>query len=322
MKKMLKNKIKIYFFFVLILALPTNGYSKIGYDTLSQLIHNAPYIAKGKISLQNEKVILNIKKMLKGKSQNELTISFLHDFEAPDPKFSDGEEVILFLHIPDFSKGYIIPGLGAIPMPEVKEGEMYLFGLGDQAKWPKRYSGKYKFMPYPKLQDTASLEAINNVVQKILKVEDSNNLDEKIKLCTEYIKSSDKLLQYTAMEYALDSGFLDSFYKKDKKILNQFYNEIIKLNLINDDESTIRSEAIRFLRLAEVLEVIPLLIPKITDSDRLVRSATLEILFRHIRDSKDNKYFSPDDSMDKLKSIQMKWNEWWLENKDKFTKKE
>ncbi|MBN1973902.1 MAG: hypothetical protein JW787_09715 [Sedimentisphaerales bacterium] len=301
---------------------------------MSQLVHEAPYIAKGKISIKNDKVILNIEKMLKGESYSELLISFRQDSEAPDPIFNDGEEVILFLHIPDFSKGYIIPGLGPIPLPEIKEGEMYLFGLGDQGKWPRKYYEKYKFQEhYPKLQDTASLEAIQDVVEKLQKIEDSNNLDEKISFYMEYIKSSDKVLQYTAMEYALYGGIWTSQKEnlnwvgnstKYKYILKKLCDEIFSLSLIDDKEPTIRSEAIRLLRFAEPYNIIPLLIPKITDADRLVRSVTCGNLTQFAREQKikgDFINFKPEDSIESLMAIQKQWNDWWEENKHRFSAK-
>jgi hypothetical protein len=335
MNKILNKKLFIVFFvFVCTFALSINGYAKIGYDSLPQLIHSAPYIAKGKITVQNDEVILNIEKMLKGENVRELTILFEHNFEAPDPKFTDGEKVILFLHIPDFGEGYIIPGLGVIPMPEVKEGEMYLFGLGDQAKWPKRYSGNYKFMPYPKLQDNASLDEIQDVVEKLLIIEDTNNIDEKVKLCTEYLKSSDKLLQYTILEFILYSGIWTSHTEnlswlrnstKYQYILKNLSDEVFSISLIDDKEPTIRAEAIRFLRYTETYKAISILIPKLTDDDRLVRSVSREVLnifSGELKISEELASYKSDDSMENYKSIQQKWKAWEEKNKDKFINKQ
>jgi hypothetical protein len=311
--------------------LHSNSYGSIVWRSLPKLIHEAPVIAKGKISIQDDKIILNVDKILKGQDSSQIIVLYRHWFEVPDPKFKDGEYVLLFLHTPDPNEDNLLfPNT-----PPLKEGEMYLFGLGDQAKWPRIYPVKPKrheyYHHYPKLQDTASLEAIQDVVEKVLAIENAKSLEDKVKLCTEYIKSSNRLLQFTAVEYAIHGGLWApppgkpfpaiSHEVADKRnnILKKLADEVISLSLVDSNEPSVCAEAIRFMRYAEPDKTIPLLIPKITDKDQDVRSATRTALNAiagnlQITDSFVN--YRSKDSVEKLKSVQQQWNEWWEENKD------
>jgi hypothetical protein len=217
-----------------------------------------------------------------------------------------------------------------------KEGEMYLFGLGDQAKWPRKYPEKPEpqeyYHHYPKLQDTASLEAIQDVAEKLLRIENISDLEEKVKLCAEYIKSPNRLLQFTAMEYAIHGSLWapplgvplpatpHEVADKRNNILKKLADEVLSLSLVDSNEPSICAEAILFLRYAEPSKVMPLLIRKITDEDKNVRSNTQTVLNTLSKDMKINGDlvdYKFDDSIENLKSIQKQWNDWWQKNQHK-----
>jgi len=325
----MKKNIKICLICVLFLS--TNSFARIMWRTLPQLVHESPNIAKGTILIKNEKIILKIEKMIKGEDYKELVILFQHDLEAPDPQFKNDEEVLLFLE-PQLNKSETNPA------KDSNEIEMYLFGLGDQAKWPRVYqnnsSSNASYLYYPKLQDSAPLKAIQNVVEKLLIVEDANNIDEKVKLCSEYIKSPDKLLQFTTLQFVIQSGLWppppentqetvlsSSTIAERNSILKKFGEEIIDLSLIDDKESTIRAEAIKFLRYIEPYKAISLLIPKLTDDDRLVRSVSRDVLNKfsaELNIAGELSSYKSDDSIENYKSIQQNWNTWKEKNADKF----
>jgi hypothetical protein len=325
----------ITLFLICILFLSTNSFAKIVWRTLPQLVHDAPNIVKGTISIQKTKVTLNIEKVLKGENHKEMIILFHHDIEVPDPQFKIGEEVLLFLE-PQTTKSEINQA------QDSNDIKMYLFGLGDQAKWPRFYPNNSDnnayYLHYPKLQDTASLKTIQNVVEKLLIIEDANSIDEKVKICNEYIKSSDKLLQFTSLQFVIQDRLWppqsentqepapsSSTIAERNSILKKFGEEIIALSLIDDKEATIRAEAIRFLRYTEPYKAISFLIPKLTDDDRLVRSNSREVLNNfsgELKLTKELASYKSDDTMENYKSIQQNWNTWKEKNADKFIKED
>ena len=170
--------------FVFLPLIPANSEADIIWRSLPQLVHDAPTIVTGNITIKGEKIILNVEKTLKGQEHRQLRVFYLHWFEVPDPRFRNGERVLLFLYIPDLKGEFA--RLAFPDAPEPKKGEMYLLGLGDQAKWRRSYPEKPEkhefYHHFPRLQDKASLDAIQNVVEKLLKLENEPNLDEKVKM--------------------------------------------------------------------------------------------------------------------------------------------
>lgn len=317
---------------ILLSFLHSDSYGLIHWQSLPKLIHEAPVIAKGKISTQDDKIILNVEKTLKGQEHSKITVFYMKwpEYEGALPKFKDGENVLLFLT--NDIKGYksLVPDT-----PDLKKGELCLLGFSNQAKWPRVYPEKRKdnvyYHHYPKLQDTASLEAIQDVVEKLLQIENTKALEEKVKLCTEYIKSPNRLLQFTSMEYAIQS-FLwapppgkpfpqipHEVAAKHNNILKKLADEVLSLSLVDSNEPSVCVEAIRFMRYAEPDKAIPLLIPKITDKDQDVRSATrtaLNVIAGNLQITGSFANYKSKDSAENLKSVQQQWNKWWENNKD------
>jgi hypothetical protein len=127
MKQKTKAKVTLRVCSIIIfMLLSPKSYGVIVWRSLPKLVHEAPVIAKGKISIQDEKIILNVEKIMKGQDCNQITVLYHHWFEVPDPKFKDGEDVLLFLHTPAPNEDKLLFPNATTP----KEGEMYLFGLG------------------------------------------------------------------------------------------------------------------------------------------------------------------------------------------------
>jgi hypothetical protein len=328
----IKTLLRICVFVSLTLS-SSKSFASIVWHTLPQLVHDSPTIVTGNITIQDQRIILNIEKTLKGQEHRQLRILYHHWFDVPDPQFKNGENVLLFLYIPDPNKERLMfPNT-----PNPKEGEMYLFGLGDQAKWPRVYPEKVdRHKPprhYPKLQDNASLRDIEDVVERLLEIENAPNLDEKVKLCTEYIRSSNRLLQLTALQYAM-WGHLwapppgeprgripKEISRKRFNIRRNLSGEVLSLSLVDSNEPSIRAESIRFLRYASPSQAMPNLIRRITDEDRLVRSVTSTVLNTLSMDLKITGSFvkyRPDEPPEHLRSIQHQWNDWWQNNKDRL----
>ena len=317
---------------ILLSFLHSKSFGLIHWQSLPQLVHEAPVISRGKISIEDEKIILNVEKTLKGQEYSKIPVFYMKwpEYEGTLPKFKDGENVLLFLT--NDIKGYkpLVPNT-----PDMKKGELCLFGFSDQAKWPRVYPEKRKdnvyYHHYPKLQDTASLKAIEDVIEKLLEIENAKALEEKVKLCTEYIKSPNRPLQFTAMEYATQS-FLwappagekssSTSYETSKKrfnIMKKLADEVISLSLVDSNEPSVCAEAIRFMRYTEPDKAIPLLIPKITDKDQDVRSATrtaLNVIAGDLQITGSFVNYKSKDSIEKLKSVQQQWNKWWEENRE------
>lgn len=317
---------------ILLSLLHSESYGLIHWHSLPNLIHEAPVIARGKISIQDKEIILDVEKTLKGQEHSKIAILYMKwpEYEGTLPKFKDGENVLLFLT--NDIKGYKPLVFNT---PDMKKGELCLFGFSDQAKWPRVYPEKRKdnvyYHHYPKLQDTASLKAIEDVIEKLLEIENTKELEEKVKLCTEYIKSPNRLLQFTGMEYAIQGGLWappigekssSISYETSKKrfsIMKKLGDEIISLSLVDSNEPSVCAEAIRFMRYAEPDKAIPLLIPKITDKDEDVRSATrtaLKVIAGNLQITGSFVNYKSKDPVEKLKSVQQQWNEWWQNNKD------
>ena len=331
-------KTKILFkicFLALLSVLSSKSYGKIVWRSLPRLVHEAPVISKGKISIQNDTIILNVEKTLKGQEYTQITILYIKypEFEAALPKFKDGEETLLFLDPEPYEPVFNI-------VEKLNKGEMYLFGLGDQAKWPRVYPEKPKgseyYHHYPKLQDTASLEAIQGVVEKLLEIEKIQDLDKKTILCAEYIKSTNRLLQSTALEYAVHGYFWAPPIGESRgaipkevsvqrtSIMKKLASEVLSLSLVDSNEPSISEEAIRFMIYVEPEKAMPLLISKITDEDKGVRTAThtaINTIANNLKIKESFVKYEHDDSMENLKAIQQKWKNWFNENKDKLSKK-
>ena len=314
----------------------SNGY--IEWDSLPTLLHKAPTIARGNISIESGEIILNVEKILKGKKQDQITIYYIKwpAFEAVPPKFRDSENVLLFLTVPGSPISELEKSFG---IHEVQEGEMYLFGIGDQGKWPRIYpektTGSEYYRHYPKLQDTASLEAIQDVVERLLKIEDSNNLNYRIELCKDYIKSKNDLLVLTTLEYAR-SGYLwtppegKDFSVPNEEIKNiktHFINNIhdVLKSLTESKDVSLLEESIRYLEYFAPGEAFPILIKNITNDNNDIRETTRSALIQIAREeniSGDFVRFNSNASLENLKDIQKQWNDWWENNKDKYMKKD
>ena len=321
-----------FLFFILIFSSRSKG--SIVWNTLPDLVHKAPAIVTGKISMQDEKVVLIVENILKGRKQDQITIYCMKwpSYEAAPPRFTDGEKVLLFLFVPEppFSELDRLMGIH-----EVHEGEMYLFGLGDQGKWPRIYperpKGNEYYRHYPRLQDNASLEAIQDVVEKFLKIEDSNDLVKRVNLCAEYIKSENNLLKLTALQYAGQSLLWEvpdgkSFSRSSEEIsqmkksfINGIHDEFMKL--IDSNEPSLLAESIRYLKYAQPGEALPVLIRNITNEDRDIRTNTSSALFQlagELKITGDFVKYNSTEPMENLAAIQKQWNDWWEENKVKF----
>ena len=316
--------------FVSVTLSSSDSLGVIVWRTLPQLVHDAPTIVKGNITIQDQRVILNIEKTLKGQEHRQVTVLFHHWSEVPDPQFKNGENVLLFLYIPDPNKERLMfPNT-----PDPKKGEIYLFGLGDQAKWPKTYADpKRDFTGYPNLLATGSLSDIQKIVEELLRIEDIADLDEKVKLCTEYIRSSNRRLQFTALQYAVRGQLwapppgeprgriTNEVADKRFNILRKLSGEALSLSLVDSNEPSIRAESMRFLRYASPSEAMPNLIRRITDEDRLVRSVTRTVLNTLSMDLEITGSFvkyKPDEPPEHLRFIQQQWNDWWQKNKDRL----
>lgn len=328
-----KNPLRMCVFVFLMLT-SAQSQASVHYRSLPQLVHDAPTIVRGSITIQDEKIILNVEKTLKGQEHLRLRVLYLHWFDVPDPRFKNGEDVLLFLHIPDLKSDF---ARMAFPdAPEPKKGEMYLLGLGDQAKWPRSYPEKPKkheyYHHFPRLQDNASLDAIQNVVEKLLEIENEPNLDEKVKLCTKYIRSPNRLLQFTAMQYAVwdylwapppgkPGGSVPTEVARERfNILRNLSDEVLSLSLVDSNEPSLRAESIRLLRYALPKKAMPHLISRITDEDKLVRSATrttLNTMAYELKITGPFVKYKHDDHADRLKSVQQQWSDWWRENRDR-----
>lgn len=306
----IRTLLTIMIFVVLILT-PAKGFAVVikWYD-FPELVQKSFIIAKGRISMRDEKPVLIVEQMLKGETYRELIIQSQSWLDIPSPKFQDGEVVLLFLETPDIA------------------GTAQLVGYGDQAKWPRsKVSGGY-----PKILTDASLKDIQKVVEKLLRIEESSVLEEKTKLCAEYIKSSNPLLQLTGMQYVL-GGLLwppppdDSFPRVPHEIAQKRFDILRSLSsvavpLLNSGEPSIRVASIRLLRYAPPSVAMPNVIRKITDEDASARTAThtiLNTLSIELKVSPGFKY-NPRDSIERLRSVQEQWNNWWRENKNRLKK--
>jgi hypothetical protein len=307
---------------IFIMFISKVSFATIDWKTLPQLVHESPTIVKGTISIQDSKTIINISKTLKGKENRQLRVLFFPWNEVHDPVFQDGENVFLFLYVPDPNKEKIFfPN-----MPNVNEGEMYLYGFSYQAKWPRGKQQKLDIPDSyrPKILDTAPIEVIQDIIEKILRVENTKDVNEKVNICTEYIKSPNKLLQYIALQYVINGQLWSPPGKEPdivalshenavKHIFGKISEEIISLSLTDSNEPLIRSESVRFLRYAKPSVAIPILVTKITDEEISVRAYTQTILNTFSQDLKitgDFVKYKPDESSENLKNIQQKWNNW------------
>ena len=321
--------------FVFLPLIPAKSEATINYRSLPQLVHDAPTIVTGNITIRGEKIILNVEKTLKGQQHHQLRVFYLHWFEVPDPRFRNGERVLLFLHIPDLKSDF---ARMAFPdAPEPKKGEMYLLGLGDQAKWPRSYPEKPKkhvhYHHFPRLQDNASLDDIQDVVERLLKIENEPNLDEKVKLCIEHIRSPNRLLQFTVMECAVRGGLWapppgkpggrvpNEVADKRRDVLRNLSREVLTLSLVDSNEPSLRAESVRFLRYALPKKAMPHLISRITDEDLIVRRETrtaLNMQADWLNITGPFVKYKHDDHPDRLISVRQQWMNWWQQNKDRI----
>ncbi len=293
--------------FVASVLISTEGFTTlIQRYNFPELVARSSIIAKGTIVKRNNKPVLVVEHVLKGEAGSKVIIQSQSLAETPAPKFEDDEVVLLFLQ------------------PRAAEGTARLIGYGDQAKWPRsKGTGGY-----PEILIDASLEDIQKTVEKLLLIEDALGLEEKTKLCAEYIGSSNSLLQLTVLQHVL-GGLLwppppgDPFpiisheaAKKRFDILRNLSSGAVAL--LGSDKPSIRAAAIRLLRYAPPGVAMPNLIMTITDEDASVRTAThtvLRTLSIELKVAGEFEY-DPDDPAERLVSVQDEWNNWWRQNKD------
>lgn len=316
-----------------LLALMSRGtFADMEWQSLPALVRGADTIARGTVTIEGDEVLLRVERILKGQQRRQIKVRYIHWFEVPDPQFKSGEQVLLFLHIPD------VNGLKS-SWPDIaglKEGEMFLFGLSDQAKWPKPYvDPSKKWTAYTGPENGASLSAVENVVQKLLVIENTADLDEKAQMCAMYIRSSDPLLQYATMQYAqhgllqpsqLDNLSPEESYEVSRKhfrILGKLAGEA--LPLIDSNEPAIRAHAILLLRYRQPTEVLPYVIEGITDRVASVCEAARRVLGTFAASLKLEEpfvNFSSRQKPEELASIQRQWSTWWENNKARLRAEE
>ncbi|MBN1359299.1 MAG: HEAT repeat domain-containing protein [Sedimentisphaerales bacterium] len=315
----------------LLTLVPTEGFASIVWRSLPSLVHDCPTIVKGTIAIHDDAIILDVEKTFKGEEHQRLRVRYRSWFEVADPQLENGEAVLLFLYTPDPNVDKVL----FFDPPILEEGAMYLFGLGDQAKWPRVYPKEPdKHKPphhYPALQDIASLADIEDVVEKLLEIENTPNLPDKVRICTEYIRSESRLLQYTGMQYALQSLLWARPFGAPREtvsletsrerfaIRRQLSREVLSLSLLDSNEPSLRAKAAQFLRYAPLSEAMPRLISRITDDDPHVRTAVRVTLRTFARELDVTDAFaqsiSADDSLDQCRLVQQQWLNWWENNR-------
>lgn len=290
----------------------TEAFAKVAiWKNIPALVRDSSVIAKGSISIEDDGPVLSVQEIFKGKPYYNLTIQWREWLDIPIPKFHNGEAVLLFLEKPD------------------EKGVACLVGYGTQAKWPKVYNDPNESSGYQKMLATAPLGDIENIVEKILQIESIVDPNEKIELCSQRMKSSNQLIQLTTMQYILDRHIWPTSpnkrishaeAKRRFGIMRKLSSD--SLQLANSDESAIQVESIRLLRYAHAADAIPILVSKITQSDKGVRTATQTVLttfsIEHkIKDPSMKKY-KASGSTEHLNSAKQKWNNWWHDNKEKL----
>ena len=250
----MRSKILFKMFLLAFTALmSTKSFAEVAiWQNIPTLIRASSVVAKGRISIEDYRPVLGVQKIFKGESYSNLTIQWRELFDNPIPEFQNGEAVLLFLEKPD------------------EKGATYLVGYGTQAKWPKAYDDPNESSGYPEILGSASLENIENIVEKILQIENTVEPNERVELCGQYIKSPNQLMQLTTMQYVLDDLIWPSSDDLNQRISHAEAKRRFgikrklssdSLQLIDSDESAIQVESIRFLRYAHASEAIPNLIP-------------------------------------------------------------
>ncbi len=291
---------------VLGLLYPGDSTADPVWRTLPQLVHDAHVIAQGTISIEADKYLLQIDEMLKGQAAGRLIVRSHLFAPLHGVEFHNGEAVLLFLEIPD------------------SNGMAYLLGSGDQGKWPKTPGDpNHQSADYPRLLTEAPLEKIHNVAGQLLAIENAGQLDQKVTVCTKYIRSADPLLQYVAMQYA-GQGLLwppspeNPYPRVSHELAKRRFDILRKLSedaisLVDSNEPSVRAESVRLLRYARVADAMPKLIKRITDSDLNVRSSTRIVLGTIAREYKIQDSFvdfDHRDTQDRLQPAQKAWNDW------------
>lgn len=283
--------------------------AKVMWYQFPALVNESSLIVTGTITIRAEQPILLVEEALKGKTCDELTIQQRSLGEVPSASFQEGESVLLFLETPD------------------DDCAAALVGYGDQAKWPKLDVAE-RYFHYPKGQANASLEEVEEMARRLLRIESSRDLEQRIDMIAGLMKSSDLLLQLTALQYVLgDHLWIEKDHpeRSSHEIAREQFDVLRRLSdyavrLSNSKDSSIRAESIRLLRYARPNVAIPKLISRIPDTDPGVRAATHSVLGTLSIELKaeEGLEYSLSGSEEHLRSAQNIWNDWWLENESRI----
>lgn len=297
---------------------------------LPQLVHEAPMIVKGSISMHEGEVFIDVEKTLKGREHQRLQVRYSPWFEVSDPRFEDGEAVLLFL-TPSPEPMSL---LRSPDLPGPREGEMYLLGFGDQAKWPRVYPEQPEEhksqIRYSKLLEAASLDDIEGIVAKLLLIEEASAVDDKVAICISYLRIPEPSLQCTIMRY-VEFGLLwprspeepspQISHEQSRMRLSvrrQFSREVLERSLQDANEPDLRRQAVSALRYAHFTEAIPQLIERITDDDSRVQTRARGVLRTLARELHMTDAFATsvdNDSPEHLRTVQQQWQDWWQNNR-------
>lgn len=294
---------RIIFGIIIVLVLGVTA--KRGFTTsivgggLPDLAIRSDIIASGTVTSKAGKTILVTDRILKGKAPKEFTIDNVATVEWDKVDFVEDEYVLLFLKSIDTDIAKLIAGA--------------------TAKWPRDTIGEYS-----SILERASVESIAGLVNQILRIESKTEIKERVDILRGWLDSSDSLLNLIALQYVL-GGYIWSKEPSPDYQSSIDRNSILKglsayaFTLIQSDSPLIQAESIRLMRYADPERALPILISKITDPSKYIRSVTWSALkkFSYGKEMDDNCNYDSNSPREELIPVQRKWQEWYEANYDR-----
>lgn len=262
----LKQTLMVIFMFFIV---PNNSQAIIHTYTFAGLVNNAPVIALGSISVNNDTTAaFSVQMVFKGDiKQKNLVI----DTKGYDVILTHTKRAIVFFNQP------------------TPEGRIKLFADDDQCIWPRTPKSSNLFLPTLKRID---IDAVTSMTVSLIMIDKSNNIETKLKMIREWLNSSNKAMQTVAVEYLYEeqmwprkpgTNTISATYDERVNALDSCTDDLLRVVNEKKNEEHTRAIAIRSLKYASLEKIRPLLEKARNDENEYVREAAYQALSNHVR---------------------------------------
>lgn len=259
------------------------------------LVANSAVIANGVVSIQGEKPVLAVEKLLKGNAGRRLTLLSRAEWVYEPAGFKDGERVLVFLKRVD------------------DDGAATLLGLSDMGKWPQTFGGFHT-----DTYRTASVAELTNTVSTIMGILAEKDVDKLAESVIGMLAGKKDLERLAALDLVSSQAYTKAV--TSQKMSRQ--RQVIaahSLDALRSKNPDVRAAAIGLSTYAPTSLVTDRLIELLTDSDKGCQNrarTALDAVFSYAKIAEPRPVLLPLDTKEQRATAKVACEKAWNARKD------